>query len=63
MKLVVIESPYTGKVKRNINYARRCVKDSLKRGETPIDSHLLYTQKGILNDDLLCERTLGINDG
>jgi len=63
MKLVILESPYAGDILRNIQYARRCVRDSLSRGEAPIASHLLYTQDGILNDDILEERQLGINAG
>lgn len=33
------------------------------RGEFPFASHLLYTQKGILDDNILNERNLGINAG
>ena len=40
-----------------------CVKDSLLRGEAPIASHLLYTQPGILNDNVKQERQLGIDAG
>ena len=40
---VIIESPYTGDVERNLEYARRCMRDSIKRGEAPFASHLLYT--------------------
>jgi len=60
---VVIESPYAGCVAQNVNYARRCVKDSLLRGEAPIASHLLYTQPGILDDSNPVERKLGIEVG
>ena len=63
MKLVVIESPYAGDVEANLTYARACMADSLKRGEAPTASHLLYTQPGILDDDKPEERTLGINAG
>ena len=56
MSLVIIESPYAGDIKANIAYARRAVRDSLERGEFPIASHLLYTQPGILNDDIPSER-------
>lgn len=73
MKLVIIESPYAGTSRfwlirkfqqwRNVRYARACVRDSLKRGESPIASHLLYTQPGILNDDIPAERKLGIDAG
>jgi len=63
MKRVILESPYAGDVERNIKYARECVKDSLRRGESPIASHLLYTQEGILNDSIKEERRLGIDAG
>jgi hypothetical protein len=62
-KLVILESPFAGDVEANIAYARRCVKDSLMRGEAPIASHLLYTQDGILDDTIPAERTLGIDAG
>lgn len=60
---VILESPYSGDIERNIRYARACVRDSLSRGEAPIASHLLYTQEGILNDDIPEERTWGIDAG
>jgi hypothetical protein len=63
MKLVVLESPFAGRVLRNIEYARYCVRDSLTRGEAPIASHLLYTQPGILNDNDEKERLMGISAG
>ncbi len=63
MRLVIIESPFAGDVAANIEYARLCVRDSLSRGEAPIASHLLYTQEGILNDDLPEERQQGIDAG
>lgn len=61
--LVIIESPYAGDVDRNVRYARRAVRDSVLRGEAPIASHLLFTQPGILNDDVPEERALGIEAG
>ena len=61
--LVMLESPYAGNVEGNLTYARRCMRDSLKRGEVPLASHLLYTQEGILNDDDPIERELGIGSG
>lgn len=63
MRLVIIESPFAGGVEANIKYARKCVRDSLLRGEAPIASHLLYTQEGILNDDIPEEREQGIHAG
>lgn len=61
--LVLIESPFAGDVDRNIRYARACMRDSLLRGEYPFVMHLLYTQEGILDDDIPAERTLGIAAG
>jgi len=61
--LVIIESPYAGDVDMNIRYARACMRDSLNRGEFPFAMHLLYTQDGILNDDIPEERNWGIEAG
>lgn len=63
MRLVILESPWKDNIRRNRNYARKCVKDCLKRGEAPIASHLLFTQAGILNDNDAAERKLGIDAG
>jgi|SRR3954454_10143740 hypothetical protein len=63
MRLVIIESPYAGDVESNVEYARRCFRDSLSRGEAPIASHLLYTQLGILDDNVPFERRWGIDAG
>ncbi len=63
MRLVIIESPYAGDIETNVRYARACVRDSLLRGEAPIASHLLYTQPGILRDEIEAERQHGIDAG
>ena len=63
MKRVILESPFAGDVEHNIRYARACVRDSLLRGEAPIASHLLYTQPGVLNDEIPAERQHGIDAG
>lgn len=47
----------------NLHYARACVADSLSRGEAPFASHLLYTQRGILDDNNPRERRKGIKAG
>ena len=64
---VIVESPYMGATKelliRNIAYARACVRDSILRGEAPFGSHLLYTQPGILRDEVHAERELGMGLG
>lgn len=39
------------------------MRDSLARGEAPIASHLLYTQRGILRDGVALERQWGIDAG
>ncbi len=71
--LVVIETPFRSKKinekerlaeeKKNIWYTRLCVHDSIIKGEQPYASHLLYTQPGILNDQIEEERDLGIAAG
>jgi hypothetical protein len=67
MRLVILESPYAAptpeEIELNVRYARACVRDSLSRGEAPIASHLLYTQPGILRDDVPAERQWGIDAG
>ena len=56
--LVIIESPYMGDVSKNIAYARKCMSDSLLRGESPFASHLLYTQ--VLDDTIPQQRMMGM---
>jgi len=63
MKLIAIESPYAGDVERNLRYLRACMADCLSRGEAPYASHALYTQPGVLDDDIAEERQLGIDAG
>ena len=67
MKRVVIESPYAAAnghtVAEHEKYARRCMADSLARGEAPLASHLLYTQPGILDDTDPEERKRGMEAG
>ena len=66
-RFVDIETPYSGnneeEIRKNILYARACVRDSLLRGEMPFASHLFYTQPGILDDNIPQEREMGINAG
>ena len=62
-RLVIVESPFEGDIEENIKYARRCMRDCFMRGEYPFASHLLYTQEGILNDEIPKERELGIEAG
>ncbi len=63
MKLVILESPYAGDIEANIEYARACVRDCVLKGESAQASHLLFTQPGILRDDVPDERLLGIKAG
>jgi len=67
MRLVVLESPYAGKtpheIARNVRYLRACMHDCFKRGDIPFASHGLYTQPGVLRDDVPEERKLGIEGG
>lgn len=63
MRTVVIESPYAGDVATNLRYLRACMRDCLLRGESPYASHALYTQEGVLRDDVPEERKLGIEAG
>jgi hypothetical protein len=63
MRLVILESPYAGDIARNEAYARAAMADCLRRGDSPMCSHLLYTQPGVLRDDVPEERALGINAG
>lgn len=60
-KRVIVESPYAGDLERNIEYAKRCMLDSIQRGESPLLSHLLYTQ--VLDDGSRSQRKRGINCG
>ncbi len=63
MRRVIVESPFSGDVERNTDYARRCLHDCLQRGEAPFASHLLYTQPHVLDDTISAERQLGIDAG
>lgn len=63
MRRVIIESPYAGNIEQNTIYARRAMAHSLSEGEAPLASHLLYTQPGILNEDIPEERVQGILAG
>ena len=68
MERVVIESPYAGKsnidIEVNEIYGRFCMRDCLiNYNESPYASHLLYTQKFVLRDNVPEERKLGIGAG
>jgi hypothetical protein len=63
MRRVVVESPFAGDIEANLKYARACLRDCLMRGESPVASHLLLTQEGVLDDADPIERAVGINAG
>lgn len=63
MKRVIVESPYAGDIEANVEYARAAMRDCLLRGEAPYASHLLYTQPGVLRDEVPGERVHGIEAG
>jgi hypothetical protein len=65
MPIAVIESPFAANgaftEAEHRRYLRRCLKDSLVRGEAPFASHALYP--GVLDDDEPDERAWGIAAG
>lgn len=63
MRLVILESPYAGDVERNLSYVRAAMADCLARGDAPYASHALYTQPGVLDDNIPEQRALGIEAG
>jgi hypothetical protein len=63
VRLVILESPYAGDIDAHTEYARACLRDCLLRGESPLASHLLYTQPGVLRDKVPEERQMGIRAG
>lgn len=57
---VILESPFGQNPDMFTVYGRACVADSLSRGEAPMAMHLLYTQPGILDDQVAKERAKGM---
>lgn len=69
---VIVESPFMGlpppanvrgSILFNMLYARAALRDCILRGEAPFASHLLYTQDGVLRDEVHEERELGMGLG
>lgn len=70
---VILETPFMPKgatkqelrrdAARKILYLRACMRDCLLRGEAPFASHGLYTQPGVLRDEVPEEREHGILAG
>ena len=63
MRCVNIESPFAEGTGENLRYLRACMKDCLLRGEAPFASHALYTQEGVLDDEIPEQRRLGMDAG
>lgn len=64
MLRVIVESPYAGNIEMNEAYAEFCLHDCIANyNETPFASHLLYTRKNVLRDNMPKERELGIKAG
>lgn len=65
--LVILESPFSADseegLSQNIKYAQLCLRDCLRRGESPYASHLLLTQRNVLRDNVGSERTVGLVAG
>jgi hypothetical protein len=58
MNRVIIASPYSGDIEKNLAYARKCVRHSFDLGEAPFASHLIYPQA--LDDTDPSERERGM---
>ncbi len=67
VRRVIVESPYAAPtpegIERNVAYLRACLRDCLLRGEAPFASHAIYTQPGVLRDEVPAERDHGIHAG
>lgn len=63
MKRVIVESPYAGNIELHLRYLRACMADCIRRGEAPYASHALYTQPGVLRDEVPEERAAGTHAG
>lgn len=61
MKKVYVVSPYSGAVKQNVEFARKCCRKLSDEGCIPFAPHLLFTQ--FLDDDIPQERERGIQFG
>jgi hypothetical protein len=67
MLRVILESPLSAvtraAIEFNKNYAKRAMRDSLQRGESPFASHLLFDQPGLLDELEVKDRLLGMAAG
>ena len=68
MQRVIVESPYAADTEQGIDineaYAELAMHDCLVNyNEAPYASHLLYTRRFVLRDNILEDRNLGIEAG
>jgi hypothetical protein len=61
MRLVVVESPYAGRIEVYRSYLIACLRDCFLRGESPYASHAIGPLA--LRDDVPDERALGMRAG
>jgi hypothetical protein len=61
MRCVVVESPLSGDVGRNLLYLRECLTDCIRQGDSPYASHWMLTR--ILDDKKRLERQQGMEAG
>lgn len=61
MNRIIIASPYSGNIERNVAYAREALRHSLEQGEAPFAPHLLYPV--VLDDNAPKERERGMQAG
>ncbi len=47
MGRVMLFTPFTGDMEKNAEYADKCIRDSLSKGESPLSSRLLFGKIGI----------------
>jgi len=59
--IVIIESPFSGDTKGNLDYLFRACRDCLERREVPYASHGFFTQ--FLDDNIPEDRLFGITAG
>jgi hypothetical protein len=61
MRLVVVETPFAGRLEVNKSYLAACLRDCYTRGESPFASHAIGPLA--LNDLVPAEREMGIQAG
>ena len=55
MSIVILESPYSGDIQKNVAYAQRAMNDARERGEIVIMPHLLWTQHYLSPLHFVCD--------